>query len=106
MAAIGVELDQDDLIITKNRDFRWTFQNLNEAGSAENFPSGSLYIEFATSPVTKWNFVITGSLATLKIESEVAKLIPARTRWQLVFQPTGEAAGGDALGRGIVRIQE
>jgi hypothetical protein len=32
--------------------------------------------------------------------------VPARTRWQLVWLPDGEAAGGDPLARGLVKIQE
>lgn len=50
---------------------------------------------------TKWPFVIDGSTATIKIESEVADAMPAGVLWQLVFLPEGEAVGGDpvAIGR-------
>lgn len=106
MAVIGVELEQDDLVLTKGRDFKWSFVNLNDAGTAVAFPSGTLYFELYTSPVTTWTFSIAGSTATLKVESTDVASIPARTRWQLVFRETGEATGGDPLARGIVSIQE
>lgn len=56
--------------------------------------------------LTKWPFTISGDTATLKIESsEVDKIVP-RTKWQLVFLPAGEAAGGQAITRGSVVVQE
>lgn len=107
MAVIGIELEQDELVLTKGRDFRWTFTNLDENGAATAFPSGSLYFELYTAPsTTTWTFTVVGPVATLKIESTAVDLVPARTKWQLVFKPTGEAAGGDPLARGVVRIQE
>lgn len=107
MAVIGVELEQDELVLTKGRDFRWTFTNLNASGAPTNFPAGSLYFELATTPSpTTWNFTISGNTATIKIEHTQVDLIPARTKWQLVFRPSGEAAGGDPIARGVVRIQE
>ena len=107
MSVIGLELDPEELVLTKNRDFRWTFQNLDESDAPINYPSGSLYFELYTSPsITTWPFTIVGSSATLKIESEAVNLIPNRTKWQLVFKPTGEVAGGDPVARGTVRVQE
>lgn len=107
MAVIGVELEQDELVLTKGRDFKWAFVNLDASGAAQSFPAGSLYFELYTSPTkTTWQFTITGSQAVLKVESVDVDLIPARTRWQLVFKQTGEAVGGDPLARGVVRIQE
>jgi hypothetical protein len=64
-----------------------------------------LYFELDTSPVTTWTFGISGSDATIKIESTVVDTIPARTKWQLIFKPSGEAAGGDPVARGIVMVQ-
>lgn len=55
---------------------------------------------------TKWPFVITGSRATMKIESEAADQMPPQVHWQLVFLPTGEAAGGEPVARGTVAVQE
>lgn len=107
MAVIGVELEQDDLVLTKGRDFKWSFVNLNDSGTAVDFPDGTLYFELYTKPTaTVWSFSIAGSTATLKVESTAVDVIPARTRWQLVFRETGEAAGGDPLARGTVSIQE
>lgn len=106
MAVIGVELEQDELVLTKGRDFRWTFTNLDSSGSPTAFPSGSLYFEVYTSVPKTWTFSISGSTATIKVESDEVATVPARTKWQLVFRPSGEAAGGDPIARGTVRIQE
>lgn len=46
MAVIGIELPQDTLVLTQNRDFRWTFENQDENGVAVNFPAGDLFLEF------------------------------------------------------------
>lgn len=106
MAVIGVDLDSDELVLTKGRDFKWAFVNLDAQGSPLNFPGGSLYIEFAKTPIVTWPFVISGPNATIKVESEMVALIPHRTKWQLVFRSTGESAGGDPIARGVVRVQE
>lgn len=58
------------------------------------------------SRYTKWPFVIDGSLANLKVESEAADEINPRTPWQLVFLPQGEQKGGDPIARGKVVVQE
>jgi hypothetical protein len=110
MSVIGLNLGRDSMILYTGRDFKWTFQNLNEDGvTPEDFPDGDLYFELSVStdsgvtPTTKWDFTITGDTASLKIDSELADLIPARTQWQLVFLVTGEAAGGDPVAYGTVR---
>lgn len=104
---IGVELDSETLVLTKNRDFRWTFQNLDENGNGINFPAGSLFFEiYVGDTVINWPFSISGANATIKVESAVVNTIPTRSKWQLVFLPTGEAAGGDPIARGTVRVQE
>lgn len=102
---IGLELEAVPLVLTKGRDFRWTFENLDENDASVAFPSGSLYFEFDLVGVTPWAFTISGSTASIKIESEVVDTIPARTKYQLVFRPTGEAAGGDPIARGTVKVQ-
>lgn len=56
-------------------------------------------------PLTLWHFDIDGSLAHLKVESEVADKIADRTEWQLVFLPLGEEAGGDPITSGKVQVQ-
>lgn len=106
MAVIGLELQPIQLVLTKGRDFKWSFQNLDENDSPEDFPAGDLYFEFSIGePHTKWEFVIDGSMADLKVESTAADLIPERTKWQLVFLADGEAAGGDPVARGQVKVQ-
>lgn len=108
VAVIGIELEADQLVLTKGRDFKWNFENLDESGQPVDFPSGSLYFEFNIgSPKKQWPFSIAGHLATIKVESTEVDAIPARgTKWQLVFLPTGEPAGGDAITRGTVKVQE
>lgn len=54
-------------------------------------------------PLTVWDFDIDGSIATLKVESEEADRVAERTKWQLVFLPDGEPAGGDPITHGTVR---
>ncbi|APC43155.1 hypothetical protein SEA_JAAN_6 [Mycobacterium phage Jaan] len=53
-------------------------------------------------PLTIWDFVIEDSIASIKIESEKADEIAERVKWQLVFLPEGEPAGGDPIARGTV----
>lgn len=106
MAVIGVDLDVDELVLTKGRDFKWAFVNLDTSNNPLAFPSGTLYLEFALTPTITWPFTIVGSGATIKVESTQVDSIPNRTRWQLVFRQTGEAAGGDPVARGVVRVQQ
>ena len=63
-------------------------------------------LELGKEPTTKWPFTISGHTASIKVESEEVNKIPKRTRWHLVFLPTGEVAGGDPVSLGKVRIQE
>lgn len=62
-------------------------------------------IQVGKPEFTIWTFDITGSMATLKVESEEVAKIVARTPWQLVWLASGEPAGGDPLDLGIVQIQ-
>jgi hypothetical protein len=110
MSIIGLSLESDTLVLYTGRDFTWTFQSLADDGvTPVDFPDGDLYFEllFSTdsgvTPTTKWNFTISGDTATVKVESTASDLIPARTKWQLVFLPTGEAAGGEPVAYGSVR---
>jgi hypothetical protein len=105
VTVIGNDLEPAELVLVKNRDFKWAFQNLDDSGAAVNFPAGTLYFEvYITSTPTVWAFTISGSTASIKVESEVVNTVPTRSAWQLVFRPTGEPAGGDALARGTVRV--
>lgn len=104
---IGVQLDTDTLVLTKGRDFRWKFQLTDNEGTPVDFPAGELFFELATDgPVTRWDFDINGALASIKVESEDVDKIANGTRWQLVWLPDGEAAGGDPLGLGKVKVQQ
>ena len=105
MTVIGVELKPDLLVLTKNRDFRWQFQNTDDQGNLVDYPAGSLKLEFDTSPVVTWDFTIDGPTASIKVESEAVSAIASRTRWQLVFYLEGESSGGDPIGLGTTKIQ-
>lgn len=116
MSAIGLCLESSTLDLYSGRDFKWGFLNVNEAifaGSLSNasqliaFPDGALYFELQIADggnsTTTWEFDISGAAATLKVESTESDRIPARTKWQLVFLPEGEAAGGDPIAYGTVK---
>ncbi|KIA59631.1 DUF7264 domain-containing protein [Nocardia vulneris] len=106
MAIIGEKLDPLVLMLTVGRDFSWSFEHIDTSGQPIPFPAGTLFFEFDTKPAkTQWSFVISGAIANLKVESELADLIPARTRWQLVFLPQGETAGGYPIALGLVQRQ-
>ena len=104
MADIGIRVDQDTLVLWRGRDFKWAFDNLDESGDPVAFPAGRLYFEFDTNPVTEWDFDFNGSQAVIKIESAEADEIAPRTKWQLVFLPDGEVAGGDPITHGRVEV--
>lgn len=104
---IGVQLDTDTLVLTRGRDFRWKFQLTDNEGAPVDFPAGELFFELATEgEPTQWAFTISGALASIKVESEDADKIASGTRWQLVWLPESEAAGGDPLGLGKVKVQQ
>lgn len=109
MSVIGIELEPSVLVFTKNRDFKWTFVNLDSAGNPINFPSGYLYFEFDTSPTkTQWPFTISGSTASITVLDDLVDDIPNRCKWQLVFNTDIEDPdhGGDPIAYGKVVIQE
>jgi hypothetical protein len=54
---------------------------------------------------TVWDFVIDGSVASIKVEHEQADLVPNRTKFQLVFLHEAEPAGGDPISMGTVQRQ-
>jgi hypothetical protein len=109
MAAIGIELPADSLVLTRGRDFKWSFENLDEDGTPVDFADGTLYFEFPkildAGVPRKWMFAIVGAVATIKVESTAADQIPERALWQLVFLPDGETAGGDPVALGKVSVQ-
>ncbi|AJD82423.1 hypothetical protein SHEEN_3 [Mycobacterium phage Sheen] len=100
---IGLKLPNETLVITRGRDFRWAFMNLDENLEPTDFPAGDLYIEFDTGQ--EWHFEIDGHLANLKVESDDVDLISPRTGFQLVWLPEGEEEGGDVVALGRVQVQ-
>jgi hypothetical protein len=48
MSVIGVDLDSDQLVLTRGRDFKWTFQNVDQNDQPVDFPAGRLYFELQT----------------------------------------------------------
>lgn len=100
---IGIELESDQLVLTKGRDFKWSFENLDTEKQPIAYPEGDLFFEFSNGE--EWHFVIDDMLASLKVEHTEVALVPARTKWQLVFLEAGEVAGGDPIARGQVLVQ-
>lgn len=47
---IGVDLGQDRLVLTRGRDFKWSFQNLDDSTPPQpiDFPPGELFFELQT----------------------------------------------------------
>ena len=105
MSVIGPVFAPDKLFLTRGRDFKWAYKLVDCDGVATDFPPGRLYFEISTDPLTLWDFTIDGDVASIKVESEEADLIPNRTKWQLVFLPDGEAEGGDPVALGVVSVQ-
>jgi len=48
VSVIGIELDPDQMVLTKGRDFKWGFENLDANGASTAYPSGSLYFQLDT----------------------------------------------------------
>lgn len=79
----------------------------NDANTPGIQPAVEVYsVNPGKEPITLWHFDIEGTLASLKVESEEADKVQARTIWQLVFLPAGEPAGGEPVARGRVWVQE
>lgn len=62
-------------------------------------------VQPGVSQFTQWPFTISGSTATISIAHTAADAIPNRTQWQLVFLPSGDTSGGQAIALGRVRVQ-
>jgi hypothetical protein len=86
MHSVGVSLSDTPLFLTRGRDFVWNFGLVDTCGD-------------------RWFFEVDGGFASIKVESERADLVAARARWQLVFLPEGEPAGGVAWARGYVKVE-
>jgi hypothetical protein len=106
LSVIGPVFQPDKLFLTTGRDFKWAYQLVDADNNPVDYPAGKLYFEFFTcDEPTVWNFVIDGSVASIKVEHEQADLIPTRTKFQLVFLHENEPAGGDPISLGSVQRQ-
>lgn len=64
MAEIGLNLGTDSLVLTKGRDFKWSFQNLDNNRQAIPFPAGDLFFELQTRNETNAIQEVTVQQAT------------------------------------------
>jgi hypothetical protein len=99
----GKALSDQPLFVTAGRDLELVYQLVDKDKAPVNFPAGQLFLEISGE---RWPFLIDGSVASLKVESEVADGFPARARWQLAFLPEGELDGGQPVALGYVRRQK
>lgn len=105
MAVMGVFINPEPLPLYRGRDYQRTFVSKDPVTKQPTaFPSGQLYIEFCGTPKKVFQATITGSNAVFKIESEDCDKIADRTKYQLVWQATGETAGGQCVGYGTVKV--
>ena len=104
MAYVGHPVDEDVMFLTAGRDMDWGIEFTEPCGTPVDIAHGDLFFDFPNSD--RWFFTVSGNKATLKVESEVVDRVADRSRWQLVFLPHGEAAGGVCLARGYVRRQK
>jgi hypothetical protein len=101
---VGVPQRDDVMFVTRGRDFFWNVELVDQCGDPLPFPPGDLFFEFVDG--SRWFFDVDGSVASLKVESEVADTVANRARWQLVFLPEGEPAGGTAWAKGYVKVEK
>ena len=100
---VGGKVPDEPLEIVAGRDVERTRQFVDGMRKPLDFPAGSLVLEVAGA---KFPFSIAGSVAYLKVKSEVADLWPQRSRYQIFWLPAGEAGGGQAVAIGSVRRQQ
>ena len=104
MSFVGSPHRDDVMFLTRGRDFHWVIQLVDQCGDPLTFPPGDLFFEFVDG--SRWFFDVDGSVASLKVESEVADAVANRARWQLVFLSEGEPAGGVAWAKGYVKVEK
>jgi hypothetical protein len=102
----GTDLTAGNLYLVKGREFAWTYENLDNSGNPLDYPAGDLYFEIETDPVTTWHFTISGSMASIDVSASDTAPITPGLRWQLVFLPSGDTSGGEALAFGMVVVDE
>ncbi len=104
LSYVGVPQRDDVMYLTRGRDFFWNVELVDQRGAPLTFPPGDLFFEFVDG--SRWFFDVEGSVASLKVESEVADTVANRARWQLVFLSEGEPAGGVAWAKGYVKVEK
>ena len=114
MSVIGLQLESSWLVLTRHRDFIFTFEFKDNAGNPVAYPqAGDLMLEFYTgkdTPVFPLPFQIlqdknNPTIARLVIQSEDVAKIPARAKWQLYWLPDSDPVGGDPIAYGYVKLQ-
>lgn len=48
MSNIGLAIEPDNIVLTRGRDFKWSFENLDDDGAPEDYPAGDLFFELDT----------------------------------------------------------
>lgn len=86
---------REPLNLITGDDFKWSYTWKPDGVNAENFPANrELYYEFkngtggAWTGGSKWSYVIAGSVATIRVESDIADAMANRTAYRLVFRDT------------------
>ena len=103
MADIGVELKEELLFLTTNRDFKSELEYIDIKGVSGPWPPGDLFLELKTTPaLTEWHYSLSGSTATLLVTAATADTIPDEIGWQLVWRPTGDTGSGEAVALGCL----
>jgi hypothetical protein len=102
---MGVFINPEPLPLYRGRDYERTFVAHDPVTQQPvPFPAGQLYIELCGAVKKVFQATISGPNAVFKIESEDCDKIADRTKYQLVWQATGEPAGGQCVGFGQVKV--
>ncbi|MCZ9634743.1 LtfC-like domain-containing protein [Rhodococcus sp. BH5] len=93
----GIKPQTEPLIFPTGGDFQWVYHYTEPDGTTpKDFPLGSelYYLIGGETDFVKYPFVIEADAAHIKIESEVADLIPDKRGYRLIFKedttPTAE----------------
>ncbi|WP_428847105.1 DUF7264 domain-containing protein [Nocardia arthritidis] len=85
----------EPLILITGDDFKWAYTWMPNGSQAPFPPNRELYYEFkngtggAWSGSLKWVYTISGAVASIRVESEIADTITNRTPYRLVFRDKG-----------------
>lgn len=89
---IGVTPPKAPLILPTGGDFVWSFQ-----WKDGNYPAGSELTFLVGNDEDEWPFVIDEDMATIKIEAEVADLIPDGAPHKLRYRDTATTPATDSI---------